>query len=150
MTPSSVREDTGVLFRLQMPHRNDASVLGTPLRLRGKEYRKGIGVHAFSSLGYAFGGEFRRFRATIGLDDTARPPSGLPGREAMGSVTFRVRLDGKRLFEKDMTWRDDPIPLDLPVAGGRLLELEVDFGNDASGAQMARDRADWAEARVIR
>ena len=152
MEPTLVREHLGPAFQKTMPHRRDANVLGDPLRMGGREYRKGLGVHSYSLLRYAPGGEHSRFQATIGLDDSARPFDSQSPAADVGHVVFRVRVDDRQVFEKAMSWRDAPLPVDIPIAGARVLELEVDFGaveGSGPGFNFARDRANWAEARII-
>jgi hypothetical protein len=116
----------------------------------GTTRRKGLGVHSYSLLEFDLAAEFSRFRATLGLDDSARPEEAQPQGGDEGSVVFRVKLDGKVLFEKGMTWRDPPTPVDLSVEKGRLLALEVDYGPPEGGFNLVRDRANWAEARVVK
>lgn len=147
LEPASAREECGPLFRLRMPHRRDASVVGTPLRMRGKAYRKGLGVHAYSRLEYDLGGAYEKFRATVGLDDTARPESGDPN---VGRVVFRAYRDGEKIFERELTWKDDPVPIDLSVRGAKRLALEADYGGSGGSLDLALDRANWAEARLVR
>ena len=45
-----------------------------------------------------------------------------------------------------MTDRDPPKPLDIDLAGGKILILVTEFGDRGN----VRDLADWAEARIIR
>jgi hypothetical protein len=151
--PSAVKEHLGPAFQKKMPFRRDANVLGEPLRMGGREYRKGLGVHSYSRLEFDLGGEYTRFQATIGLDESARPFESQSPAADVGHVIFRVRVDGNQMLEKAMSWRDAPAAIDLPVAGGRQLALEVDFGpaeGSGPGFNFARDRANWAEARIIR
>jgi len=152
MEPSQVREHLGPAFQKKMPYRRDANVLGDPLRMGGREYRKGLGVHSYSLLRYDLGGEHSRLQATIGLDDSARPYDSQSPAADVGHVVFRVRVDERPVLEKAMSWRDAPLPVDIPIAGARVLELEVDFGaveGSGPGFNFARDRANWAEARII-
>jgi hypothetical protein len=148
LEPARTHEHLGPLFRAKMPFQRDASVTGAPLRMGGKAFTKGLGVHAYSLLEYDLAGGFKRFQATIGLDESARPQGGEDGSGAAGAVVFRVHLDGKVLLELPLTHRDPPRAIDLPVAGGKRLGLEVDFGE--TDFHLALDRANWAEARVIR
>lgn len=135
-----------------LPFQRDASVMEGPLRMGGREYQKGLGVHARSSLEFPLTGGFTRFQATIGLDESARPTgSRITGAE--GKVVFRVLLDGKSAFEKPMSWRDPPVNVDLPLGTGASLTLVVDCGNPddpASVFNFALDRANWADARLVR
>jgi hypothetical protein len=152
MEPALAREHLGPAFQKKMPHRRDANVLGDPLRMGGREYRKGLGVHSYSLLQYTLRGQPSRFQATIGLDDSARPFDSQSPAADVGHVVFRVRVDQRQVLEKAMSWRDAPLPVDIPLAGARVLELEVDFGaveGSGPGFNFARDRANWAEARIM-
>ena len=148
MKPAKTREHLGSLFLARLPFRQDSNVLGNPLKMGGKTYPKGLGVHAYSRLDYDIAKGFKKFQATIGLDDSARPVSQPAAEKSTGAVVFRVLLDGKLLKEKPMRFSDSPLDLDLDIAGGSLLSLEVDFGGKDSSA--ALDRANWCGARVIK
>ncbi len=145
--PKKTTEHLGNLFLAKLPFKRDRNVLGKQLRMREKTYAKGLGVHAYSKLEYDLAGGFQKFQATIGLDDSARPPLQGAG-SSTGTVVFRVWLDGKRIAEKLMKFSDPPQELDLPVSNGKTLSLEVDFGDKNLSA--ALDRANWCGARVIR
>ena len=68
----------------------------------------------------------------------------------VASVVFRVKVDDKLQFEKALSWRDPPVPLDVQVHDGRRLTLEVDFGGEVPGSMNSTlDRANWAEARLV-
>lgn len=150
LEPARATEALGAVYALEMPHRRDANVLDGPIRLGGRTYRKGLGVHSYSLLEYDLGEGFQRFQATIGLDDSAQPVSSEAAASDVASVLFRVRSGGKVLFEKAMTWRDPPLAIDVPLDGARDLALEVDPGGSAESRNSALDRADWAAARVVR
>lgn len=143
LEPAAVEERT--YFGPQLwPHRRDANVLGGPLAIRGKRFRRGLGVHAYSKLTYRLDGGYARFEAVIGLDDAARGDARDP---LLGNVVFRVHVDGEKRFDSGIvTWKDDPRPVRVDVRGAKALVLEVDFGEGFH----ARDRADWADARLIR
>jgi len=130
----------------------DASVLAGPLRMQGREYRKGIGVHSYSLLEFELPPGYKKLQATLGLDESARPTgSVVTGTEAF--VIFRVRLDGKLLLEQPQGWRDPPFALDVPIEGGKVLALEVDCGKADDAVSIfnySLDRADWAEARLVK
>jgi hypothetical protein len=153
LEPVRTREEQALLFRQgpnPLRYRRDANVFGGPLRVGNRLYPKGLGVHSYSLLEYDLGGECRRFQATIGLDAIAQPPEPEAAAGHAGAVVFRVRLDGKLLLEKPLTWRQEPVPVDLDVAGGKTLSLEVDYGGPPGSLNPALGRADWADARVIR
>ncbi len=62
--------------------KSDRNVLGEPLRLDGREYPKGLGMHSQSAVSYDLNGEYQTFRGTVGLDDAAeiRRKRGVRGR----------------------------------------------------------------------
>ena len=123
---------------LSWPWRADRAVDGAPLRLRGRLFRKGLGTHSRCRLVFALDGRYRQFRSLVGVDDTAR------GR---GSVVFRVRVDDRVVFDSGvLTGSDPPKDVTVPLANADRLVLEVDYGPDGD----VLDRADWADARLLR
>lgn len=126
-------------FDLDWPLRRDRSVAGGFLTMRRIEYPKGLGVHSRSTLTYQLAGKFRRFQATIGIDDSAG------GR---GSVVFEVLLDGKTAFKSDvLTGTSPPLAIDrLDVTGKKIMTLSVDYATDGD----ILDHADWCDALLIK
>ncbi|MBN1422361.1 MAG: NPCBM/NEW2 domain-containing protein [Planctomycetes bacterium] len=143
LEPSAVDERT--FFGPQLwPYRRDANAMGGPIALQGKRYRRGLGVHSYSKLTYRLDGRYARFQAVVGLDDAARSERPDP---SLGNVVFRVIVDGETRFDSGpMTVKDGGRPIDVDVRGAREIAIEVDFGEGFH----ARDRADWADARLIR
>jgi hypothetical protein len=94
------------------------------LKLGGKTYRKGIGVHSFSDLTFNVGGQYKKFRATVGIDDNVPTPGG-------GNVTIEIQGDGKVLFAKTAVKTGDrPLQIDVDVTGVTNLKIVVDFGEN--------------------
>ena len=137
LTPVEVKEKT--VLAPPQPHRMDRSATGDAIRIAGKRYPWGIGVHADSELTFDLGGAFKRFRADVGI--AARM-----GKR--GSVVFRVLGDGKELYKSPVVTGADPQPrgVDVPVAGVKRLTLAV---NDAGDLDLG-DVANWASARVLK
>jgi len=136
LEPAEAKETP--FFDLVWHYRRDQSVDGNPLRLGGRTYRKGLGVHSRCELTYELKGGFRRFLADFGID-------GEVGEK--GDVDVAVLVDGVPRFErKSVTGRDGPVPVALDLAGAARLTLRVDFGRDLDIC----DHADWANARLIR
>lgn len=129
---------TRFLLDSQWPPRMNASAGGGPLRLRGVEYPRGIGVHAFTSLTYRLGGAYDQFRASIGIDDVVR---------GHGSVVFRVLLDGRTAYESPLVRGRQPVlPIQVNVSGATEMTLECEPGADLD----ISDHADWAGAVLLR
>ncbi|WP_405590479.1 beta-galactosidase [Streptomyces sp. NBC_01190] len=108
---------------------NTAAGDGTPLKLGGTVYAKGLGTNSPSDVQIYLAGGCSRFTATVGVDN------GDPG-----TVTFSVLLDGKVLATTAvLNGRSAPVSLDVPVTGGQVLDLSVGDGGDGNG----NDHADW-------
>jgi len=136
LKPTSVRE-YGVFETF--PHRVGRSVGGGPLRLGGREYDAGLGLHSFCELTYDLSGAYQTFVATVGIDDAVRPH---------GGATLTISGDGKPLGEQlDLSGRTKPVRLRLGVAGVRRLTIRVGFGADELDYA---DHVDLADARLIK
>jgi len=136
MKPAEVKETP--YLDGSFPFRADHSVSGTPIRLAGRGFRRGLGVHSKSELTYTLDGGYAEFRASIGVDDAVA---------GQGSVVFRVFGDDKLLFESPVVRGGDiPAEVKVPTKGVLLLRLEVDYADNGDVA----DHADWADARVVR
>ena len=121
----------------ERPARQNANALGWILKGGVRMWDRGIGVAGSTSLDFELGGGWSRLTGRFAVDrDTWGD----------GSVQFRLRGDGRMLFEQ----RSPPLPdppgsFDVSVAGVRVLTLEVEDPNDPKG-----DFADWLEPRLIR
>lgn len=123
-------------------HRNkygrNRALDGRVLKVGGQPYDRGLGTQSRTLLAYRLGPRDGRFQAVVGLDDRAGP---------LGSVVFRVLVDGKEKFASPpMTVRDAPRAIDLDVSGARVLILATEFGERGD----VQDQADWIEARLVR
>ncbi|MEO7932633.1 MAG: NPCBM/NEW2 domain-containing protein [Chthoniobacterales bacterium] len=116
--------------------RKNASVDGKPLRIAGRDYARGVGTHAESSVQIQLDGGAYEFAAHVGVDDEVK------GR--VSSVEFIVIGDSRELWRSGVMKAGD-IARDCRVnlAGVKLLELQVSDG----GNGIDSDHADWAEAR---
>jgi len=126
------------------PHKNQ-SVAGNPLKLDGKTYEKGFGVHAYSSLTFDVPVGSKRFVAVVGLDD-------FHVKDPRRSVVVKVWTDVCEMGEPQVLAAESPllsngtvthwhfdVPLDARV---KQIRLEV---NDAEDG-IACDHVDWVEA----
>ncbi len=109
-----------------------------PISLDGTVYEKGIGCTSYTKLTYELDGSYRRFRATIGLDDRADDP------EHEGAAVFRVVVDGEERFSSAISSTDPPKSLDVDVSGASTMSLIVDLKTGFL------DYANWAGAHLVR
>jgi hypothetical protein len=125
---------------IEWPYERDLNVDGKPLMVGGKRYLKGIGMHSASRLTYKLDGKYKRFDASVAIDDSA-------GRR--GSVTFAVYTirDAKlqEAYKSDIVRGGEaPRRVSIDVTGAQSLTLVVDFAD--RGDEM--DRANWLDARL--
>ena len=115
------------------------SVEGHPLTIQGRAFERGLGVHSAFKLFVSVGGQAKRFRAWVGVDDEVR--DGTPA-----SVEFLVLGDGQVLFESGvMRAADEARAVDVSIEGVEILCLVVTEGGDNNRF----DHADWGDAKVI-
>ncbi|MDQ3064904.1 MAG: NPCBM/NEW2 domain-containing protein [bacterium] len=115
--------------------RKDLSASGSPLRINGVTYAKGIGTHAESVITYDLAGKYTKFVSNVGINTLAS-----------GTVTYEVWADGVKLFGSsilDSLSRASSIIVD--VTGKSQLRLVV----TAAGDGITADAADWADARLF-
>jgi hypothetical protein len=124
----------------------DLSATGDPIAIRGRIYKKGLGMHSHTRADWDLGGLYARFQAVIAMDDRAKPDTVEKERAEAGIAVFRVHVDGRVVLEKKVSWSDPPLPVDIPIDGARTLGLELDHGPGF----LVLDRGDWAEARIIK
>jgi hypothetical protein len=116
-------------------YRRDKNLDGEPIRLPQKNqdgvtslqlFPKGLSLHAYTELVYDIGGEYKEFKAILGIDPK------VPGDS---HVKITIEGDGKELFAGEMTRKDEPKPITLDVKNVKQLRIVVasagllDLGN---------------------
>ncbi|MHB1156415.1 MAG: NPCBM/NEW2 domain-containing protein [Phycisphaerales bacterium] len=139
----ATEERTAATVTFGWPMRKDESVMGGPIEIGDRRFERGLGVHARSELNYDIGGKYRLFTAVIGLAPGSKNPA--PG-SGEGDCVFVVKGDGKRLLEQRMKAGEAGKEVRLDVSGIKRLELIVEEGENWD----VGDRANWADARLIR
>lgn len=121
------------------PWQKNQSYDRKPITLNAKVYQKGIGAFSGGRIAFDLNGEFQRFLSIVGIDDC--------DGAHQGNATVRILADGTELFKHVELKRESGlIPIDVPVAGVKRIELVVEFG----GNMHFGDFVDWANARLIR
>ncbi|MCP4591987.1 MAG: hypothetical protein GY842_14730 [bacterium] len=116
----------------------DGNVLGGPLRVAGREFAHGLGVHSESSLIFDLAGEYETFVTEYGLDDSAGP---------LADVTVEIRVDGAVAHRQaQVRGRQLWGPVRADVRGAARVELRVLFGENVS----VQDRFDWIDTGLVR
>jgi hypothetical protein len=115
------------------------NVIGGFLSLRRRLVPTGFGVISGTTQAWPLDGEYKEFRATIGIDDAA---------QGAGSVVFKILVDGAAVWESEvLTGVSAAVeipPVDLSGADHLSLVVEnADRGN-------VLDYANWCEPVLIR
>jgi hypothetical protein len=116
-------------------YRRDVGFDQNPLKLDGKEFRKGLSLASRTELVYKLPGKFRVFRASAGIDDTTRET---------GSVRLEIKGDGKVLWEGDVRGDEPAQQLELEIGGVKRLAIVADYG---AGLDVG-DRLDLGDAQI--
>lgn len=106
-------------FDTRWDYQRDHGYFGRPIKLAGERFAKGLILHSRTKLEYDLGGKYRRFEATVGIDDSADPK---------GDAAVRILGDGKTLWEGRVRAGQQPQALSLVVEATQKLLLEVDYG----------------------
>jgi len=113
----------------------DKNIIEKPITIAGQTFAHGLGTHAPMKMYIVVNGA-TRFRASVGLDDSAL--------NQQGSLSFKVAADGKILFQTDVMRAGMPArQVDVDVKGMKMLVLTATPG----GSDIAFDHADWADAQ---
>lgn len=115
----------------------DRTPFDQELAIAGRTFDTGLGVLANSRLEVRNAG-FRRFTASVGVDDSAV--------DKARPVTFQVYGDGKLLARsKPAKWGQAPQDLDVDVSGVKLIELVA-----RTSGQGNADPVTWGDAALRR
>lgn len=146
------------------PWQRDRAQGGGAIRMAGRRYAKGLGVHAISKLTFRSDRRYTRFVADIGIDDSATD---------LASVEFTLLVDGKEVpftLYRTVTTTNDKgesvtkeeksevtttgtvrkshgaMRVELSIAGATSVELVVKAADNGD----ISDRANWANAKFVR
>jgi len=120
------------------PRRDTTMERQSRLRLRGREYSKGLCIHSRTEISWAIDRQFSSLDCIVGIDDEVA----FNGDHA---VALKIMGDGNVLFEKLIATTDDPLPLRVPLDGISTLAILVDFGDGDSTC----DWLDLADAKLV-
>jgi len=123
------------LFR----YRRDRTYRNQKLQLGKTTYERGLWIHSRTRLLYRLNGEYRQFRAVMGIDQYV-------AKKGVGHVRVVISGDGKPLLETTVSAADPPQDVNLDVSNVRNLEILVDYGEGESTG----DHLDLCDARLIK
>ncbi|MFT5128568.1 MAG: dienelactone hydrolase, partial [Rhodothermales bacterium] len=117
---------------------NDGAWGGGPIRVGGREYSRGLGVHAESKLVFPLEGAFTSFYVIPGPDDGHH-----------GQIEMKILVDGEERWSSGPTRSHEKTTrrrLSIPVKGAQTLTLIVTQSDGNGGG----DHASWANAYLKR
>jgi hypothetical protein len=129
------KEEEALLFG---PRRDTTMERTSRLRLRGREFSKGLCIHSRTEISWALDEKYTSLDCLVGIDDEVA----YSGKHI---VALKITGDGSVLFEKNIATTDDPLPLQLPLNGVSTLTILVDFGDNESTC----DWLDLADAKLL-
>ncbi len=97
----------------------DRNLDGGPLRLAGTTYAAGLALHSYTELEYDLKGEYREFKAVVGVDDQV-------GSGSDGYTVLRIEGDnGQELKTVKVSRKDKPQPIVVDVRNVQRLKIVV-------------------------
>jgi len=108
--PSESQQDWGSL-------QFDKSVIGKPLTIARKRYKKGIGTHAGGTLTYNLNGKYEKLTAVLGLDEAEFCSNG---------AQVKVLGDGNLLADTGKLGYDNEYALNISLKGIEKLVFSID------------------------
>jgi hypothetical protein len=112
-------------------------VLKSDTRAEAQTFAKGLALHSTTELVYDLGGQYKEFKALLGVDPSVGGDS---------HVRILIEGDGKSLYTGEVKRQDNPIPITCDVRGVRQLRILV----SPSGLLDLGNHANFADARVIK
>ena len=123
------------------PYCRDRNAQQGQLRVGGKIYPKGLGMHSSSRLTYRVDDHWKMFAAEVAVDNAA---------DGRGSVVFRVLLlrdDRWQVAYESPVVRGGEAPRSVMIDLAGATQIALDVGYADRGDQ--RDLADWLDARFL-
>lgn len=121
LTPSNIQETSteGVVQH----YRRNENLDGGKIHMSGKLYESGLCLHATTELEYDLDGEYREFRAVVGIDDD------VPGDD--GPTLIKIEGDGNVLLSLTISRKDKARvqPVALNVKDIKKLKISVTSGD---------------------
>lgn len=126
-------------FTQQWGWRRNRNVVAGPLRVGGREYATGLGVHSAAELHYALDGKYVAFQTEVGIDDTTN---------GNGNVYVSILVDQRVVYQQAIRGTKQMPATVVPridLSGTRELVLKVEFGKNAD----IQDLVDWCRPVLI-
>ena len=134
-TPELPPEEKALRVNVTAPFLRDQMLSGEPIRFGGEPpYPKGLVVAPDTILTYAITGDYRDFKAVLGLPDST-PDANL-------EVRVVIEADGRQVLAETLKRKDKPKPVSIDIKGVRQVRVLVEADLPVNG-----NRAVLADAR---
>ena len=133
MIPPEFPEDE----KLRAAYLKDRTLANESLKLDSVIYAKGLWVYTDTILTYTIGGDYREFRAVVGIDEA------VVNNTAAAKVT--IEGDGQVLYSEVVKRTDKPKAIVKDVKGVKQIRILVESDTPFNGNQVI-----LAEARVLK
>ena len=104
-----------------VPVGRDRNLDGGGIRIDGRAFERGLVLFAPAELSWRLPKDAARLRAAAGIEDARRSLG-------VGEVDLTITGDGRELFAGRISHADEPVELDLDLAGVRVLTVAVGPG----------------------
>jgi hypothetical protein len=129
-------DEKGLRTNVVVPFFKDLGLANEPLKLGSEIFTKGISIAPDTKLVFNLGGEFREFKALVGLPESS-PDAGLEAR-----LTIETE-EGRVLFSEVLKRKEKPRSVAVDIKGVKLLRVLVEGDFLVNG-----NRVILADARV--
>ena len=127
--------------------RLNESFEGKPLRIRGVEYSRGIGMRCPANMQYELRAEHTRFVALAGIDDHLLDDQHGCLRARYPAVVFMVFIDGILVSQSPvLRISQEPWPFDVPINPG---SLRINLVAANAGNRTPYDLANWVDVGFL-
>ncbi|WP_339735723.1 NPCBM/NEW2 domain-containing protein [uncultured Gimesia sp.] len=126
-------------FTQQWGWRRNRNVVAGPLRVGGREYATGLGVHSAAELRYTLDGKYAAFQTEVGIDDSTN---------GKGTVEVSILVDQRVVYQRSIQGTEQQRARAVPridLSGARELVLKVEFGKNAD----IQDLVNWCRPVLI-
>lgn len=134
--PELPADEANKTLSVKAPYLPDKAPANAPLRLDGVEYPKGLWVSGDTVLTYAINGDYREFKAMLGILDQVG--------DSAAETTVTIEADGRALFSDTIRRKDKPKSVTLDVKNVKELRIVV----EANSPFFNGSQAVLADARV--
>ena len=123
--PEASMDEKGLRLNVAAPYRRDIGLAGEALKLGSEIFPKGLLVAPDTVLTYTLNGDYREFKAVVGVPDYT-PDANLEAK-------LTIEADGRALFSETIKRKDKPKGVSLDVKGVKSLRIVVEADFEVNG-----------------